>query len=114
MTLRERFEILWIVGMQLAFVATIGGLLVGVFCGITVLPFVLLMWAWTYFFPPVPPLPPAACVEGVFVADPSMEHHSYSMVDTTVLCGGGRIPGVPEIRDGLMVVTCSCPKPQRN
>ena len=110
MSLRQRLEVLWVMGLQLAFITTIGGLLVGTCCGITVLPFVLLMWAWTYFFPPGPPPSPPMCIEGVVVTDPGMEHHSYSKVDTVVLCGGGRIPGVPEVRDGLLTVTCSCPR----
>lgn len=47
------------------------------------------------------------CVPALYVAAPDPGGLPVSTAD---VCGVGRVPGAPEVRDGLLVVECSCPK----
>jgi len=49
---------------------------------------------------------PSVCISSVAVIAPPP---GGVPVDAADICGGGRIPGKPEVRDGLLVVTCTCP-----
>jgi len=56
---------------------------------------------------PPPSSTKAPCIDSIVVAN--MSDPPYNVhIDTAALCANPRIPGPPEIRDGLLIVTCSC------
>lgn len=101
----DTLELIAMMGLMFLACAAIVLGLVGAFIGVTAGPFVVVMWAYTVLF--TVPSASKPCIDGVVVLDP----HAYTIsgVDTAVACGGNRIPGMPETRDGLLVINCACP-----